>query len=125
MLWAVNPGEHRVERYPAVGESDLAWGTTGMETDKFCGCCNPSHIAVTPNGKFVTAEKGIPRVKIYDATGLFVGVVAEASLFSDHPDPGCTGPAHITDIAVNSAGQVLVLDGARSQLWIFSPLDKD
>ena len=31
----------------------------------FFGCCNPAQLAVLPDGRFVTAEKGIPRVKIY------------------------------------------------------------
>ncbi|MBM3243119.1 hypothetical protein FJZ31_43220, partial [Candidatus Poribacteria bacterium] len=50
-------------------------GYLSMDIDGFCGCCNPVNFAMLPDGRFVTCEKGLPRVKIYDADGTFSGVV--------------------------------------------------
>jgi hypothetical protein len=61
--------EHRVESYDANGEKIGAWGSYGAEPESFCGCCNPTNLAAFPDGKVVTSEKGIPRLKVYDPAG--------------------------------------------------------
>ncbi|NQT54093.1 hypothetical protein HQ576_18705, partial [bacterium] len=106
-LWVTNPGRQRVEEYSRTGQRLAFWGMASMDVAGFCGCCNPTHIAVMPNGRFVTSEKGLPRVKLYGPNGNFLGVAAGSDRFKD----GTEG----LDLAVDTEGHILVLDpGTRS-----------
>jgi hypothetical protein len=116
LLWAVNPGQHRLENYTLNGELRSSWERTSMELEGFCGCCNPIHIAILPNGSFVTSEKSIPRVKIHAPTGDFKTVVAPPELFSE----GTTG----LDLAVDSQERILVLDPLARVVRIFAKKQK-
>ncbi|MCX7590275.1 MAG: hypothetical protein N2255_01465, partial [Kiritimatiellae bacterium] len=75
-IWVANPGELRVEQFTLEGQWLSSWGRSGMDIQGFCGCCNPIHLALLPDGGLVTSEKGLPRVKTYGRDGTFVGVVA-------------------------------------------------
>ena len=110
-LWIVNPGMQKVENFTYNGKRISSWGRPSMTVDGFAGCCNPTHIAIGPGGRFITAEKGIPRVKLYDADGRFRGFVAGTEDFQ--PD------TIIEDIAVDLKGRVLVLDPKRRAVRIF------
>ena len=110
-LWAANTGNLRVEHFGPDGAGLGSWGKAAMTLDGFCGCCNPSHLALTPGGKFVTSEKGLPRVKVYDRDGEFECVVAG-------PDQFARDAAGL-DVAVDSDGRVLVLDPAAGAVRIF------
>ena len=66
-------------------------------------------LAVLPDGRFVTAEKGIPRVKIYSRRGQFQTVVAGPSQLTDTP----------ADLATDRRGRVLVLDGRAAKVRVF------
>jgi len=106
-VWATNPGRRRVEEYSRTGQRLAFWGVSSMDVAGFCGCCNPTHIAVMPNGRFVTSEKGLPRVKLYGPNGNFLGVAAGSDRFKD----GTEG----LDLTVDTEGRILVLDpGTRS-----------
>lgn len=111
MLWATNPGSQRVEHYERDGRFVSGWGAPGVEIDRFCGCCNPGHLAIRRDGSFVTAEKGLPRVKLYDPAGGLVGVVAGGESF----DEDTVG----LDLAVDSQGRILVLDPKRGLVRVF------
>ncbi len=80
----------------------------------FFGCCNPAHFAVLPDGRFVTSEKGIPRIKIYTAQGQFECVVAGPEQLavddSRMADPSEGADKRVFDVAVDRQGRVLVLD---------------
>ncbi len=54
-------------------------GTRGAGLGDFFGCCNPAHLAIMPDGRFITSEKGVPRVKVYSDTGEFQQAVAGPS----------------------------------------------
>ena len=110
-LWITNPGRQRVECY-VKGLRTKVWGLAGMSAERFCGCCNPTHLALLPGGGFVTSEKGIPRVKVYNQDGKLLSVVAGAEAF----DEGTTGLA----VAVASDGRILVLDPMRGQVRAFT-----
>ena len=84
-----------------------------MSVEGFCGCCNPTHFALLPDGGFVTSEKGIPRVKVYDGGGKLLSVVAGADDFNG----GTTGLA----VAVAPDNRILVLDPVRGQIRAFCP----
>ncbi|MFC2141118.1 hypothetical protein ACFLQP_02355, partial [Acidobacteriota bacterium] len=82
-LWVVNPGRHSLENYTKEGNIRTSWGEYSMKVEGFCGCCNPTHIAILDDGSFVTSEKGIARVKIYNRLGNFVSIVAAPDQFSE------------------------------------------
>jgi hypothetical protein len=110
-LWVVNPGMHALENYSESGALRGYWDKVSISVEGFCGCCNPAHIAVLPNGNFVTSEKGIVRIKVYEQSGNMTGVVAAPEKFTDD------GLA--PDIAVNSEGEVFALDFDRHMIRIF------
>jgi sugar lactone lactonase YvrE len=124
-LRVVNPGRHRIEWYTPAGVFEGAWGEPGEEIDRFCGCCNPANFAILPDGRIVTAEKGIPRVKVYQSDGTFFGVVAGtetlapgATVLEETRDEHRLG---VLDVAADSRGRILVLDPAAAKVRVFEP----
>jgi hypothetical protein len=109
LVYVVNPRLLHVESYTHGGEYEAAWGKGSPSVADFFGCCNPAQLAVLPNGCFVTAEKGIPRVKVYSRSGIFQTVVAGPSQLVDTP----------TDLAADRRGRVLVLEGRTAKVRIF------
>ena len=83
LLRVTNPGRHLVEAYTFDGDREFAWGKPTMGIEGFCGCCNPINIALLPDGRVVTCEKGLPRVKVYSAKGEFECVVAGPESFPE------------------------------------------
>lgn len=110
-LWAVNPGHHAFENYRPDGTLVSTWEASSMLIEGFSGCCNPSHIALLPDGAFVTAEKGLPRIKIHNVDGSLRCVVAAPDQFEE----GITG----LDVAVDGEGRVHVLDPVRNLIRRF------
>ncbi len=110
-LWVTNPGRHCLENYTSEGNLRSSWGKYSMGIEGFCGCCNPTNIAILDNDFFVTSEKGIARVKVYDRLGDLVGVVAGADQFNE----GTKG----LDLAIDSKQQIYVLDPSRKLIRIF------
>ena len=86
-----------------------------MSIDGFSGCCNPVHIALLPDGSFVTSEKGILRIKIHNPVGELADVVALPDQFDSDTEA--------VEVAVNSQGQIVVLDPQRKQIRIFQKKD--
>jgi DNA-binding beta-propeller fold protein YncE len=113
-LWAVNPGHHALENYRPDGMPLSKWEVSGMRIDGFSGCCNPSHFALLPDGGFVTAEKGLPRVKIHNVDGSLRCVVAAPDRF----DEDASG----LDVAVDVDGKIHVLDPGRNQVRVFEKI---
>lgn len=110
-IWAVNPGHHALENYRPDGMPLTSWEVSSMQIDGFSGCCNPSHFALLPDGAFVTAEKGLPRVKIHNIDGSLRCVVAAPDQFEDD----VTG----LDVAADEHGVIYVLDPSRNQIRVF------
>ncbi len=111
LLYLVNPGTHTVNVCTPEGELRDAWGQGGQSLEAFTGCCNPTHIALLPDGRVVTAEKGIPRVKVYTATGKLEALVAGPGSFR----PGTAGLSLGTD----AQGRIFVLDPTRRVVRVF------
>jgi hypothetical protein len=63
------------------------------------------------DGSFITAEKGIVRVKKYDSQGNFECAIAGPDAFEE----ASTG----LDIAINKKNQILVLEPDASKVHIF------
>jgi hypothetical protein len=115
LLRVVNPGRLRIEAYTFEGDFEFSWGKSSVAVEGFCGCCNPADLALLPDGAFVTSEKGLARVKVYDSQGMFVGVVAgpeqllegAAPYIAELPEQHRVGGF---DVAVDPNGRVLILD---------------
>lgn len=111
MLWVVDTGRHRVRAFSPEGQEQRAWGASGMEPGHFAGCCNPSHLAMLPDGSFVTSEKGLPRISTYGGDGDFKGLISAPNAEGVGPEP--------MDLAVLSDGRVAALDSRRRRVIIF------
>jgi len=131
LLRVSNPGRHQIEAYTVEGDHGVAWGRfSATEPDGFAGCCNPSNIAVVPMPNssgdfagFVTAEKGLARVKVYDADGKFVGFLAGPDTFTRHDELVRARPSgqpfEALDVAAGADGRIYVLDGAVGEVRVF------
>lgn len=128
LLRVVNPGRHLIEAYTVDGDREWVWGQTSVGIEGFSGCCNPVAIALLPDGGFVTAEKGLVRIKTYDADGRFVDVVAGPEQLN------WTGPMRVCqsssdcgmqsfDVAVGPSGRIYVLDLADNRIYTFKKND--
>jgi sugar lactone lactonase YvrE len=88
LLRVNNTGRHRVEAYTASGDLESSWGKPSNAIEGFCGCCNPIGLAMLPDGRYVTCEKGLPRVKVYSPEGVFESVVAGTESFPENAKSG-------------------------------------
>jgi len=112
-LWVVNPGRHTFEKYNFDGTLLSSWGKASMTMEGFCGCCNPSNFAMFSDSLFVTSEKAIERIKVYNADGSFRSVVAAPDQF----EAGTKG----LDLAVDGQNRILVLDPVKMMIRVFEP----
>ena len=115
-VWISNPGRWELELYTADGTMTRSWGKQSFAIDGFSGCCNPTDFAILPGGKFVTSEKGLPRVKVYGADGKFEGVVAGGETFK----PNVVG----LDLAADPQGRIFVMDPASMSVRVYVPKGK-
>ena len=89
----------------------------------FCGCCNPINLALLPDGRYVTCEKGLPRVKIYSERGEFESVVAGAESFPENARACASkGLGDCTqgglDVVADSRGRIYILDFVTSEVRV-------
>ncbi len=124
-LWVANPGAQRLQAFTFDGRMDLFWGESSSAIEGFFGCCNPAHFCLLPDGRFVTAEKGLLRVKVYSPQGDFQGVVAGPEQL-DAPGASAGDGAFdreykAVDVAADSRGRVLVLDLTSGKVRVFEP----
>ncbi len=110
-LWVVNPGLHAVENYNKDGDMRGYWQKSSMNVEGFSGCCNPAEIDVMADGSFVTSEKGLVRIKIYDQSGKLLSVVAPPGKFNEE------GKA--PEVKVDDMDRIWALDFDRSMIRIF------
>jgi hypothetical protein len=110
-IWVVNTGRYRLENFTLDGVFKKSWGFFSEEIEGFCGCCNPTHIALLSDGSIVTAEKEIVRVKVYRPDGTLYGFVAGDDLFEEKKIG--------LDLAVDSRDRILVLDPTKRSVRIF------
>lgn len=123
LLRVTNPGNHQVEAYTFDGDLEFSWGRPTVGIEGFCGCCNPINIALLPDGRVVTCEKGLPRIKVYGAKGQFESVVLGPESFPENayasggpkkPDGTLAG----LDAAVDSKGRIFVLDQMAEEVLV-------
>ncbi|RPJ28186.1 MAG: hypothetical protein EHM35_13820 [Planctomycetaceae bacterium] len=125
LLRVANPGRNRIETYTLDGNLEFWWGQRSVKIEGFCGCCNPVNFAILPDGAFVTSEKGLVRVKIYNSDGGFVGVVAGPAQLTDgslmkicETPEECQGPAF--DVVAGADGRIYVLDTTENIVRVFA-----
>ncbi|MBN2236157.1 MAG: hypothetical protein JW729_01275 [Bacteroidales bacterium] len=109
ILGVANPGKRQIEYRTLQGDKVSFFGEEGVGLKAFCGCCNPAHFAFFPDGKIVTAEKGINRLKILNQNGELIELVSQSSLFK------ASVPL---DLAVGNE-TIYAANGADSKLYIF------
>lgn len=121
LLWVVNPGLLGIENYRENGDLVSSWYAPSMKLEGFTGCCNPAHIAFRNDGSLVTVEKGMARIKLYDATGAFKSIVMLPRATSDETGDQIISveESSIRDVAVDTQNRVLVLDAKLSAVRIF------
>jgi sugar lactone lactonase YvrE len=113
LVYATDSGRHQVTAWDLDGAPRGKFGKFGMMApEDFVGCCNPVNVAVTPDGKVVTAEKMVARVKVFEPDGRLLALIGP-----EHFDPACT---HI-HLAVDSRGRILAADPVRREVKVFSP----
>jgi cbb3-type cytochrome oxidase subunit 3 len=108
-LYAANTGNRRIEIRTIVGTLLRYFGEPGLAPEAFCGCCNPAHFTLIPDG-FVTAEKGINRIKILNKKGDFIEFVSSENDFM---------PAVPLDIASYDGKTIYAANPADSKLYVF------
>ena len=113
VVHATDTGRHQVTAWALDGTPKGGFGKFGMsDPADFVGCCNPVNVAIAPDGKIVTGEKMIARVKVFDPAGRLVSLIGP-----EHFDPKCT---HIY-LAVDSKGRIFAADPVRREIQVFSP----
>ena len=117
-LWVVNPGKHALENYADDGRLRGYWENLSFEIEGFLGCCNPARITTMADGSFVTCEKGLVRIKIYDQSGKLKSVVASPEQFN-----GVKGTA--PEVCVDENNVVYALDFENDMVRVFEPIEKE
>ncbi len=126
LLRVSDPGRHRIEAYTTAGDLEFFWGELGNAPAEFCGCCNPVNFCLLKDGRVVTAEKGLPTVKVFEpdgdahTRGRLQAVVAGPEQLADaNGRNAANAEDQVCDVAVDSRGRVLVLDPFTSSVRIF------
>lgn len=112
IVYATDSGRHQVTSWRIDGTPVRKFGKFGMrDPEDFVGCCNPVNLALTHDGKVVTAEKMVARVKVYEPGGSLLAVIGP-----EHFDQTCI---HI-HLAVDAAGRIHAADPVRRVVKVFS-----
>ena len=112
VVLATDTGRHQVTSWALDGTPIRAFGKFGMtDPADFVGCCNPVNLALTPDGKVVTAEKMIARVKVFEPGGRLLALIGP-----EHFDRMCTQ----IHLAVDTQGRIFAGDPVRRTITVFS-----
>jgi hypothetical protein len=111
VLYVTNTGRHRVEMFDFDGKRLGHWGEFGSEPRQFPGCCNPTNIALAPDGRIVVSQKGAPVVKVFSREGRFLGTLGKGEFPAN---------ARGIDLAVTNEGRILALDPVAGRLHSFT-----
>jgi hypothetical protein len=110
-LWVANTGLQSVENFSDEGIHNTSWGESAFTIEGFIGCCNPAHFAIMSDGSFVTSEKGIIRIKVYNPSGKLESVVASSKDFIPDSEP--------VDLAIDENDRIYLLDISKKMIRKF------
>ncbi len=110
LVYVVNRRDHRVEgyTYSSKVEMERHWGQGSPAIEDFAGISSPAHLALTGDGRFVTAEESPLRVKVYSRSGELDGVVC-----------GPEGAGSVAALAADHHERILILDGQARCVRVF------
>ena len=122
-LYVANPGRHRVDVFTQDGiyQPELSFGEPSASFSGFAGCCNPIGLAVLDDGRILTVEKAVSRVKIFKTNGQLDCVVAGYDILEDtflKPNQ------RYFAIAVLSDGSIAVFDFDCAVMHVFEELSE-
>jgi len=109
LIHVANTGHRRLETRGTDGALISYFGEPGTAPEAFCGCCNPAHFVKTKTG-YITAEKGINRIKILGESGEFIEFVSSKNSFA---------PSVPLDIASVDGNTIYAANPFDSKLYIF------
>jgi len=109
LIYVANTGHRRLETRGFDGVTISYFGEPGTAPDAFCGCCNPAHFIKTKTG-YITAEKGINRIKILGESGEFIEFVSSKNDFT---------PSIPLDLASVDGETIYAANPADSKLYVF------
>jgi len=109
-IYVANLGAHRVEVYQN-GRMISNFGKAGNTPNDFCGCCNPTNMAIAANGEIITTEKTIPRIKIFSRDGKKMLALIGADNFNKD--------CYNMYVAVDSKYRVYAVDNGSNCVRIF------
>jgi len=128
LLYIANPGRHRVDVFTQDGfyQPELSWGEPSSSLSGFAGCCNPIGLAALDDGRMLTVEKAIPRIKIFRTDGHLDTVVAGPNILEDVPatlgrTPTEPGGRYFAAVPL-SEGRIAAFDYEYAVVRLFSPL---
>lgn len=75
-LWVANPGKKQLEQLLPENGNFLAKWQPISEAD-FPGCCNPILFQAISNGRFICAEKGTNRIRLFSPSGSEEKIIAD------------------------------------------------
>lgn len=110
-LWVANTGVQAIENYNSDGSLRAYWGSSSYKLSGFIGCCNPAQFTILSNDNFVTAEKGLVRVKVYLPSGELESVVATPDNFD--------ADSEVPDLASDELDNIYLLDLTRNMIRKF------
>ena len=122
LLRVANPGMHRIEARTADGQLEFHWGVAGTGEQAFPGCCNPAQIAILPDGRLVTSDKGaIRRIRIWKSDGPNAGTAGQLDVTVAGPTDLGPGPGPL-DLVVGADGTIYALDSAAGIVRVYKPV---
>ncbi|HOF17425.1 MAG TPA: hypothetical protein PK082_00835 [Phycisphaerae bacterium] len=119
LLRIVNPGQLRIEAWTTDGHREFVWGRAATDLDGFLGCCNPVYLAVLDDGRIVTSEKGVRRIKVYRPDGPRGAGKLESVV---------AGPAQLGNedtalpVAADAQGRIYALDPTAGRVRVFESI---
>ncbi|MDR1962757.1 MAG: hypothetical protein LBQ50_03155 [Planctomycetaceae bacterium] len=128
LIHVANPGQHRIETFTPDGywEPSLSWGNASGDLAGFVGCCNPVSISTLADGRIVTAEKFVTRVKVFYAqlqkgTGRRLDCVVAGPEVLDKP------PSNIPQLALfrlppSETGRPIFVTTLGNDIIVFDPV---
>jgi lipopolysaccharide export system protein LptC len=106
-LWVVNPGMHALQQYTRRGALAGSWDKASLSIEGFSGCCNPAQICTLSEGRIVTSEKSMPRIKIYSRNGEMLSVVAPPTVFGKNVEASEVAAIGETIVALDTEQQLI------------------